>query len=362
MSIRKQRRRVLLIGLGDLGCRIAQMIAERGLAVELKLASRGETAQQWAKLLSLGTNCRVSAESVDGVDFTAVSKVLADFEPDLVIQCATLLSPWALLECGTPPAMGVIAAGFALQASAQLPVVMTVMRACKELGLSCPVINCSFPDLTNPLLARLGLAPLAGIGNVAMIACYLDKTRPESKRRRLRVIAHHAHVTPVLSGRRPSPSFPLPLAYEDGRKLEEQEVFLRPGIDPGKHFNYLTAATAAPLITSLLDAEVAAETHAPGVLGLPGGYPIKIQGRAIQLNLPDHVSVNEAMELNNLSARADGIERIEDNGTLIYTEQAKQLAAPWCAELAEPLVPANVETRFGLLQSFYRDNCAPAKN
>jgi hypothetical protein len=352
---------VLLIGLGDLGSRIAQMIAEHVLSAELKLASRGEAAQQWAKLLSLGTDCRVSAERVDGLDFDGVLKVLADFEPNLILQCATLFSPWSLLECGTPPAMGVIAAGFALQASAQLPVVMTVMRARKKLGLSCPVINCSFPDLTNPLLARLGLAPTAGVGNVAMIARYLADAKPESKRSRLRVIAHHAHVTPVLSGKMPDPKLPLPLVYEDGRKLGEEEVFIHSGISPGKHFNYLTAVTAIPLVTSLLDDNVAVETHAPGVLGLPGGYPIRIKGGAIQLDLPQEVSLEQAVEFNNISARADGIERIEDDGTLIYREEAKRLAAPWCAELAEPLTPTNVEARFGVLKSFYKDVCRSAK-
>jgi hypothetical protein len=358
----KNKKRVLVIGLGDLGSRIAQMIAERGLCAELKLASRSEAAQQWASLLSLGTDCKVSSEKTDGLDLEKVSKLLAGFQPDLVLQCATLFSPWSFLECGTPPAMGVLSAGFALQASAQLPVAMNVMRARQKSGLSCSVINCSFPDLVNPLLARLGLAPTAGIGNVAMIARHLERTRPDRNRSKLRVVAHHAHVAPALSGRKPEATLPLPLAYEGDQKLGEDDVYIQPGIEPGRHFNYLTACTAIPLITSLLDHEVVLETHAPGILGLPGGYPTKIERGAIQLDLPADISLNKAVEFNNLSARADGIERIEDDGTLIYTEHAKALAALWCAELAQPLKPANLATRFATLQSFYKDSCQPKKN
>jgi hypothetical protein len=55
----EQKRRVMILGLGDLGIRLAQTVAERGLATDLKLVSRGEVAAQWAQLLRLGTDCRV---------------------------------------------------------------------------------------------------------------------------------------------------------------------------------------------------------------------------------------------------------------------------------------------------------------
>jgi hypothetical protein len=352
--MKNKRGRVLVFGLGDLGSRIAQMVAESGVARKLKLASRGEAALQWAQLLSLGTDCDVSAETVDGLDFTAVSRLLADFEPDLILQCASLLSPWALRECGTKRAADLIKAGFALQVAAHLPIVETLMRARQGLGLSCPVVNCSFPDLTHPILARRGLAPTAGIGNVLMIARRLEGVRAEPKRGRLRVIAHHAHVTPLLAARRMGPGIPPPLAYDNERRLQNEALFVQPGLTPGRSFNYLTAVTAMPLITALLDKSVSVETHAPGVLGLPGGYPITIREGAVELDLPPSITLAEAVKFNELAARADGVERIEADGSLIYTQEAKQLAAPWCKELAEPLGPNALDTRLRALQSFYQ--------
>jgi len=359
--MKNKKHKVLLFGLGDLGRRIAQIVAARGLAAELKLASRGASAGELAEGLRQSTRCEVSAERINGLDLTGVTKVLAEFEPDLIIQSASLLSPWALPECGTAPALGIVAAGFALQVSAQLPVVTTVMRARNELGLPSPVLNCSFPDLTNPILSRVGLAPTAGIGNVAMIASYLEKSRPEPRCGRLRVIAHHAHVRPVLTGKDSEAGLPLPLAYENGRRLGKEEIFLQPGLTPGREFNDLTAVTAIPLITGLLDASASVDTHAPGVLGLPGGYPLRIRGGTIELDLPVGISREEAVDFNNVSARVDGVERIEKDGTLIYTEEAKRRASPWCAELAEPLAPAGVEKRFGVLQAFYRETCRSPK-
>ena len=54
-------------------------------------------------------------------------------------------------------------------------------------------------------------------------------------------------------------------------------------------------------------------------------------------------------------ARADGAERIEPDGTLIYTEDARRTAQPFRAELAEPLSPEHWESRLGVLRSFYED-------
>ncbi len=341
--------------MGDLGTRLAQTLAERGLATELKLVSRGELAAQWAQLLRLGTDCRVSSERADGLDLASIAKVLASFEPDLIIQSASLLSPFALLESGAPAAVGISKAGFALQVAAHLPIIITLMRAHAYLGMSCPVINCSFPDLSHPILWRMGLAPTAGIGNVAMIARFLEEARGQRGKGRLRIIAHHAHVTPFLTGAPAGPTLPLPIAEESGERLTEEDLVTHSRLKPGRHFNYLTAATAIPLISALLDENISVRTHAPGVFGLPGGYPISVARKSVELDLPAGISRDEAVALNNVCARADGVERIESDGTLVYTEDARRTAKPFCAELAEPLSPKNLQSRLGVLQSFYED-------
>jgi len=144
----EQKRRVVILGLGDLGIRFAPTVAERGLATDSKLVSRGEVAVEWAQLLRLGTDCRVSSEGTDGLDVVGMRNVLVSFEPDLIMQCARLLSPFALLESGAPAAVGIMKAGFAPQIAAHLPIIATLMRAHANLGLSCPVIH---GDLSHPM-------------------------------------------------------------------------------------------------------------------------------------------------------------------------------------------------------------------
>ena len=348
-------RRVLIFGLGDLGSRISQAIAERALATDVKLVSRGHAASQWARMLTLGTSCRVTSEKLDARELEAVTRVLAAFQPDLVIQCASLLSPWALLETGSPAALRILQAGFALQISAQLPIILTVMRACKSLTMSCPIINCSFPDLTHPILSRMGFAPTSGVGNVAMVARYIEDVRRDLNPGRLRVIAHHAQVAPFLTGKLPTKNLVLPIVEQNGELLGEAALTFASELTSGRHFNYLTAATAVPLITALLDDTVSLHTHAPGILGLPGGYPISIRNKKIDLDLPPAISQEQAIAFNNTCARADGVERIESDGNLVYTGVAIKTAKPICAELAAPLSPANLDSRLAVLLSFYND-------
>lgn len=181
----------------------------------------------------------------------------------------------------------------------------------------------------------------------AMIARHLEEARGKHGKGRLRIIAHHAHVTPFLTGTHAGPDLPLPIADKNGERLKEEDLVTRCDLRPGRHFNDLTAVTAVPLLTALLDENISVRTHAPGVLGLPGGYPICVRRKSIELDLPDGISRDEAVEFNNLWARPDGVEGIESDGTLIYTEDARRTAKAFCAELAEPLSPKHGESRLG---------------
>jgi len=42
-----------------------------------------------------------------------------------------------------------------------------LMQAVKASGIATKTVNAAFPDAVNPILARIGLAPDIGVGNVA---------------------------------------------------------------------------------------------------------------------------------------------------------------------------------------------------
>lgn len=290
----------------------------------------------------------MEGRQVDALDVEALRKLLADYEPDLIIQCASLLSPFALAKSGSPAAKAVLQGGFALQVSAQLPVVRNVMLARRSLGLVCPVINCSYPDLTHPMLAAEGLSPTCGIGNVAIMAMRFQRLIAGAESARLRVIGHHAQLIRSLLG-----DGPAPLVFLGDWQIPEEQLLFKTGLQSGSTLNYLAAATIVPILTGLLRRD-AVETHAPGVHGLPGGYPVRFEEGEIRVDLPDGVSRDRAVEFNVKSAALEGIERVDESGTLFYTRQAQDAVAPWCPELAEPLALEDVSKRFEVLRRVLR--------
>jgi hypothetical protein len=343
--------RILIFGMGDLGVHIARLIMENHYASVCMLAGQSSAAEQWAALLNISTGGATRAARVNGLDVEAVKTLLTNFEPDVIVQCATLLSPFAMKGVGTPAALAILKAGFALQAAAQLPIIRSVMQARHSIGLSCPVINCSYPDVTNVMLASEGLAPDVGIGNVSIMALRFQRLIPDAAGGELRVIGHHSQLVPSLAGEPAAAPTPVPLVYLRDRKLEEAELLLKPGLERGPTLNYLAAATVLPILHGFLSQDSVTQTHAPGVFGLPGGYPIEFRGGKIALNLPDPVSIDDAIRFNNQSAAAEGIERIESDGTLVYTQAAKDEVAPWRPELAEPLKLNEIGQRLALLKT-----------
>jgi hypothetical protein len=337
--------RVLIIGMGDLGAQIARIVIENRFASSCLLAGNSAAAGQWAQLLQIVTGSDVQGRQVDALNAEALKKLFTDYEPDLIIQCATLLSPFALGRSNLPAVKAVLQGGFALQISAQLPAIRNVMLVRRSLGLTCPVVNCSYPDLTHSLLAAEDLAPTCGIGNVAIMAMRFERLIPGTKPARLRVIGHHAQLSRSLFGNRP-----VPLVYLEDRKLPEEELLLKTGLQGGSTLNYLAAATIVPILTGLLRREATVETHAPGVFGLPGGYPVRFKDGEIQMDLPSGLSQAAAVQFNIESAVLEGIERIDECGTLFYTTQAQDAVASWCPELAEPLVIGDAPKRFDVLK------------
>lgn len=60
--------------------------------------------------------------------------------------------------------------------------------------------------------------------------------------------------------------------------------------------------------------------HAPAPDGLPGGYPVRVHRGGGTLDLPDGLGQDEAIRINEECQRSDGIDRIDDDGTVHFTE------------------------------------------
>ena len=332
------RPRILVLGAGDLGRRIAAGLLADATEAHVELTAR---------------------KDLDLMDTRAVATALRAFRPDVIVQAACLLSPWALparQELGERAARAVCAAGFAAQLSAQLPILLSVMRAQREAAPAVPVVNCSYPDVTHPMLAPLGLAPTIGIGNASMIHRIVSDVlqgRPNAANAeppRVRVIAHHAHVTQVVRAAETLAKATRPQVFLGDAAVRDADIaYAGEPRESSVELNALSAATALPIIRALLPGGRPLHTSAPGPLGFGGGYPVVVSREAVVLDLPPSIVPSDAAAFLKASAREDGVERIEPDGTLHYTSSSRdalKAVAPELLGLLDPLAPAGAHARF----------------
>jgi hypothetical protein len=348
------RAKILFIGAGDLATRIIGSLIYDDSIGEIVIA--GRAIARIAELAALLNDCgqvETTFRPLDALNPSAVERLLRQEQPDLLVQCASLLSPWHLHARTDQIAKALLAAGFALQLTAQLPIPLAVMQAVYTAGFTGPVINCSYPDVTNPVLARLGLAPTVGTGNVTMIARRVEarlRTRSEPERL-VRVLAHHCHVTGCVRSETPGPKKTRPQVFvgEDGTRSDELVYTGRP-LASVPTLNALSAASALPVIRALLPGSPPARLSIPGPLGLPGGYPIRIESGSKRLDLPPVVSLEEALNFHQQCAREDGIEQVQQDGTVYFTEEFRATISRIDPALAEPLQARMAYSRFLVLR------------
>jgi hypothetical protein len=123
---------------------------------------------------------------------------------------------------------------------------------------------------------------------------------------------------------------------EDGERADEL-AYGAPPMAPGLRYNHVTAAAALPVLLALLPGAEPLRWSTPSPLGLPGGFPVRIENTTIELDLPPGVDLDEATTFCQRIAHGDGVERIDDTGTVHFTAAAQAAMAPFAPDLTEPL-------------------------
>jgi hypothetical protein len=349
------RPRVLIVGLGDLGQRYASALAAAG-GVDLVLAGGGKgKGPAIAALIEASYGAMARYHALDGTRQGDVEALLRRECPDLVLQCGSLASPWTLLAGDDPHIKTIRSAGTAIQLSSQLPILHAVMAGARAVGLKAPIANLSWPDGTNPIMAKLGLAPDLGLGNATMICgriraalrrdAFAQGTDPAAVPL-VRVLGDSSTLWPVLSAAKPPEGRGCRVYLgEEGTRGDDWAYREHP-LESGIHLNELTCASSMDVVRALLPGGPPARASCPGVHGQPGGYPIRVADGRIDFDLPPSVTLEEAIAFNTDLRAANGIERIEDDGTVIYTEEARRIMAGIDPVLTEPLAPARAKDRF----------------
>jgi hypothetical protein len=348
---------VLIIGAGDLGERLTSALALSPGVDRVVLAGRSSaTVGAIAGTVSIAAGARVAPAVLDASRQDDVAELLAAVAPDLVVQCASMRSPWALAGRDDPAARRILGAGFALRLPYQLPIVSSVMRAVRDAGYAGPVANLSYPDVTGPVLRAEGLAPTVGLGNAGMLLlrarAALRAAGDGAELPLIRLLGHHAQLPGAIGAAEPADADDRCRVYrgEDGTR-DDGLAYRGPALAMGMRLNTITAAAALPVLEALLPDAPPLRWSTPAPGGRHGGYPVRIAGSRVELDLPPGVSEDDAIAYNARVGRGDGIERIDEDGTVHFTEGCRVAVADLEPELAAPLAIGDVPARAALLDA-----------
>ncbi|MBD1383145.1 saccharopine dehydrogenase NADP-binding domain-containing protein [Metabacillus arenae] len=327
--------KVLLFGSGEVGSHILEFLVRDPKCPELVVCDikaevgqkRVHNALSGASILRLYP--KVSFKKVDLLDVEATARVIEDENPEVIINCAVLQTWHTIRKLPKEVYERLSAASLGAWLPCQLALAYHLMLAVKKSGLNPHVINTALSDLVNPVLAKVGLAPTIGIGNVELIEPAVkvfvsNHLQVPTDLVRIYLVAHHQWwVYPREAEYKKSPYFIKVMVNDrdvtnqfDTDQLLWDAIKLYP---PGTEFTTVSASSTIKNMYALMNPS-GIFTHSPSPKGLPGGYPIILSNKGAELALPEEISLEEAIKINEESAKKDGIDHVKDDGTVVYSD------------------------------------------
>ena len=353
----KKNDTLMIIGLGELGGIALEILARVPNITKIVTADLNEdhgvrrtnTALMGASYLNLYPNIEFVKIDLNNIEETA--KIIREINPRIIYSATTLQSWWVIdaLPKNVHAQLYKDFCGLGPWIPMHLLLVYKLMQAVKKSGVNSLVINSSFPDNVNAVLGKIGLAPNVGIGNIDLIVAPWRKVVSEILNvplRRVQVYIFGHHYSSYNLGRTGtglSAPYYLKIMVEDkdvteNFKIKElaKEIPLRAKRTPGSQVNWIVAASAVKIILGILN-DTNELSHAPGPEGLVGGYPVHINKDGAKVFLPEGMTREKAIQINEEAQKWDGIERIEQDGTVVFTDEAhttfKDLLGYDCKEM-----------------------------
>lgn len=328
----------LVVGTGLLGGWVLELLARTPAPARIVAADR-DSDRGVRKVNNVACGARVMGwtpalefRALDLSNLDQTASLLADVRPDVVIHTASLQAWWVVNNLPSALHARVAEAGLGAWLPMHLAPASTLMRGLRDAGLSPIVVSAPFPDAVNAALATAGLAPTVGLGNMDELVPMIEKTVAERLdvpvgEIRVWMVGHHFHNAALLDhGTTGGAPYFLKIMAGDrdvSNSWPQDELLL------AATRNYPLGADDTPMIASSAIKNAQALlggtprfTHAPGPLGLPGGYPVRLGNGAAELALPDGLTAERAIELNLAAQRFDGIEAIDPDGTIRCTDKA----------------------------------------
>lgn len=341
MSSQQDRKKILIFGQGVLGGAVLDFLTQADRAYDIvivardaeKLARRVNLARYAA--LNLGRNPSVGSCTIDLTNVEQSAALIDSVKPDIIFNATTLHSWWVITQLPANAFQRLDKARGGVWTPMHLVLIRHLMKAVRQAEYPGMVVNSSYPDVTHAALAGERLAPAVGIGNVAnavpgirLAVAYLLKC--DVSEIEVRFFAQHylSYRMPSTGGTDGAP-YHLTI-YRRGEEVptdraDHQEIFSlvagRFRRVKGLAGQSVTASSATAVLRAIADG-TGRTVHAPGPLGLVGGYPVKFGQRGVEIDLPNGLALQAAIEVNRRCQRFDGIEDVDAAGTVHFTAEA----------------------------------------
>lgn len=338
--------KLMLIGLGDLGFHILQFLARTPGIGKVVVADIDEAKGLMKKndviygAAHQGFYPDIEFKRVDLFDLEGTAEVLGEVRPDVLCQCASLLTWWKRRLFPTEIVEKINEIGSGPWIPINLTLAYKLMQAIKKSGIDTKVVNCSYPDAVNSILDKVGLSPTVGGGNFdlaipRMRKLISSKLKVPMCNVSLFMVGHHGWLTHINYSPPPpfwvkvlvggtdvsykfTPNSLRELMLQENMKNTALKRFMGPPPQQATASSFLKNMLAIYFDTGEL-------THAPGPNGLPGGYPVRLSAKGAEVVLPKELTIEEAIRINEEGARWDGIENITKSGKVLITEKSYKL-------------------------------------
>ena len=342
-------RRLLILGAGALTKElvlslavVGQRFAEKNELLSVTIASRDKRRAEWLALLGAMRARAIRAKTRFEAcplywNSNALEQMLRRIEPSLILNTASLQSPWAL-NASDQWSRLVRKCGYGVTSALQGALLPVLSRAFKSSGVQATIVNACYPDLLNLAAPLLGLPVACGIGNVALIA-EVASYAFRVPRNTLKCIASHWDVVQML--RTPVSRVSLPRIWISGRRVSARRVRTLPSLAPDDSTNALNATSSAEVLCALIFQSKLLRTHVPGPKNLPGGYPVTIRAGLISCDLPRGVSIKEAIAWNSSSIQQDGA--AVENDRFVFSKQCQRSLSSVSHDLASGFAVVDIE-------------------
>ncbi len=355
-------RTVLIIGsAGSVGHDMMYLIA--AMRPEIKVVGadvneekgRQEIEESLHIAHNLGNYPDLGFRKMNLFDIPGTAEVLKETRPKVICNLASLGSWWVTRLLPVEVYEKICPIGPWLPN--HLTLAHKLMQAVERSGIETRVVNGAYPDLTNVVLGKIGLVPTCGGGNMDLGVSRVRRIVAGEMRVPVRSVmvygvGHHGSyytakmggpywLRIIVDGEDVSERFPnerITRLYQAGSWAVTSQ-YRGPLVDQMR--------TASSFLKHVLALYYDTKEVYPCVVapnGLPGGYPARLDADGAEVVLPG-ISLEEAVEINEAGGRIDGIERVEDDGTVVFVEENVRLMREVVGYECEELRVSEAEER-----------------